>query len=260
MASHTSIHFAIPGAARRCGWLALLIGVLAASARATIIDFETTPGGTPPTDDLTLPYTSPYVFPGLSVSFGIDANSDGTVDTNAVFEHAGLDPFEPPNGGFAGSAGTDTADPGFTAQLGNFFLRGPTGGADFGLFAIDYSGSTVVTAASGEIWDIDGTASPADLPASPRNTRYAPTTPRTICWPRRFRRSAYSLPRLRRSTANPGLFPSAASPPASPKSRSTSPARSPAASDWRSTISIPRAQPCRSRPAVVCWPVSPSAC
>jgi hypothetical protein len=83
-----------------------------------------------------------------------------------VFEHAGLDPFEPPNGGFSGSSGTDTADPGFGAQLGNFFLRGPTGGADFGIFVITYSGSTLVTAASGEIWDIDGTAVLGGPPAT----------------------------------------------------------------------------------------------
>lgn len=133
----------------------------ATGTHAALIDFETTPGGGAPSDDLSLPLGSPYTFasiPGLQVRFGIDANSDGVVETNSVFEHAGLDPFEPPNGGFSGSAGTDTADAGFAAQLGNFFLRGPTGGADFGIFVITYSGTTIVTAASGEIWDIDGTA------------------------------------------------------------------------------------------------------
>lgn len=129
-----------------------------ASTNAALIDFETTPAGVAPTDDLSLSIATPYTFPGLNIYFGIDGNSDGIVETNAVFEHAGLDLFEPPNGGFSGSSGTDTADPGFTAQLGNFFMRGPNGGADFGLFVITYSGSTLVTAASGEIWDIDGTA------------------------------------------------------------------------------------------------------
>jgi hypothetical protein len=136
-------------------------------ANAALIDFETTPGGGAPSNDLSLPTTSPYIFPGLGVSFGIDFNSDGIVETNTVFEHAAPDPFEPPNRGFEGSAGGDTADPGFTAQLGNFFLRGPTGGADFGLFVITYSGTTLVTAASGEIWDIDGTA---QSPGGPGNT------------------------------------------------------------------------------------------
>lgn len=136
----------------------------ATSGFAALIDFETTPAGVTPTDDLPLLSTSAYVFPGLSVSFGIDANSDGTVDADAVFEHAGLDPSEPPNGGFSGSAGTDTADPGFTAQLGNWFLRSPVGGSDFGQLIITYTSSSPVTAASGEIWDIDGTAQVAGGP------------------------------------------------------------------------------------------------
>ena len=112
-----------------------------------------------PTDDLSLLSTSTYNFPGLQIGFGLDSNSDGTVDTDAVFEQAGHDPLtEPPNGGFSGSAGVDTADAGFTAQLGNWFLRSPVGGSDFGVLVITYTGSTLVTAASGEIWDIDGTA------------------------------------------------------------------------------------------------------
>jgi hypothetical protein len=125
---------------------------------ASIIDFETTPAGVTPLDDAPLSSLTPYVYPGLLISFGLDGNSDGIVDTNAVFEHAGLDPAEPPNAGFSGSSGTDTADPGFTAQLGNWFLRSPVGGSNFGTLVITYSGSTIVTAASGEIWDIDGTA------------------------------------------------------------------------------------------------------
>ena len=141
------------------GALMFVVGVLVATAApAALIDFETTPAGAAPSNDLTLPITTPYVFPGLSIGFGIDSDLNDVVDTNTVFEHVGTDPFEPPNRGFEGSSGNDTADPGFTAQLGNFFLRGPTTGADFGLLVINYSGSTVVTAASGEIWDIDGTA------------------------------------------------------------------------------------------------------
>jgi len=144
--------------------LILIAWALAASsaAAASLIDFETTPAGVAPSDDLPLSYLTPYTYPGLQVSFGLDGNLDGNVDTLPtewpVFEHAGLDPFEPPNGGFSGSSGTDTADPGFTAQLGSWFLRSPVGGSDFGHLVINYSGTTVVTAASGEIWDIDGTA------------------------------------------------------------------------------------------------------
>jgi hypothetical protein len=141
--------------------LAFLIG---SPTMAAIIDFETTPAGITPTDDMPLSRFTPYVFPGLNISFGLDTNSDGTVDTNAVFEHAGLDPGEPPNAGFSGSSGTDTADPGFTAQLGNWFLRSPVGGSDFGLLVITYASSFTVTAASGEIWDIDGTRQPGGPP------------------------------------------------------------------------------------------------
>ena len=140
--------------------MAITLTCLIAAARtnAAIIDFETTPAGIAPVDDLPLSFLTPYNFPGLQISFGIDSNSDGIVDTSPRFEHIGLGIAEPPNGGFQGSSGPDTADPGFAAQLGNWFLRGPSGPFDFGLLVISYSGTTVVTAAGGEIWDIDGTA------------------------------------------------------------------------------------------------------
>src|SRR6266480_374234 len=77
-------------------WLLSANGAIAAS----IIDFETTPASLTPVDDAPLSSLTPYVYPGLQISFGLDGNSDGTVDTDAVFEHAGLDPGEPPNGGF----------------------------------------------------------------------------------------------------------------------------------------------------------------
>jgi hypothetical protein len=126
-------------------------------ASAALIDFETTPLGLPSSNDQVLPFFSAYTFPGLQVSFGFDSNSDGLVDTNPVFEHAGLDAMEPPFAGFSGSSGTDTADPGFGSQLGQYFLRSPVGGSDFGKLIINYLSSFPVTAASGEIWDIDGT-------------------------------------------------------------------------------------------------------
>lgn len=148
--------------------LLLAVGVWVETPVAgAVIDFETTPAGVTPTDDASLSMFTPYVYPGLSISFGLDTNTDGTIDTDTVFEHAGLDVGEPPNGGFSGSSGTDTADPGFGAQLGNWFLRSPVGGSDFGVLVITYSSSTPVTAASGEIWDIDGTA---QVPGGPGDT------------------------------------------------------------------------------------------
>lgn len=140
------------------------VGLPGCWLHAAVIDFETTPAGITPTDDATLSSSSPYVFPGLSISFGLDSDSNGVVDTDAVFEQAGTYSGEAPNAGFSGSSGIDTADPGFGAQLGNWFLRSPVGGSNFGVFVINYSGSTVVTAASGEIWDIDGTAAFAGGP------------------------------------------------------------------------------------------------
>ena len=137
------------------------------STSAALIDFETTPFGLTPIDDTPLSMFTPYMYPGLNISFGLDTNTDGTIDTDTVFEHAGLDVGEPPNGGFSGSSGTDTADPGFGPQLGNWFLRSPVGGSDFGVLVITYASSTPVTAASGEIWDIDGTA---QVPGGPGDT------------------------------------------------------------------------------------------
>mgnify|MGYP001794952326 CR=1 FL=1 len=61
-----------------------------------------------------------------------------------------------------------------TAQLGNWFLRSPIGGSNFGTLVITYAGPTVVTAASGEIWYIDGTA---QFPGGPGDTSRLRRTP-----------------------------------------------------------------------------------
>jgi hypothetical protein len=132
-------------------------------AHAVLIDFESTPAGVLPADDQPLSPSTPYSFPGLQIGFGFDGNLDGVVDPALadwpVFEQAGTYLGEGTSVGFAGSSGFDTADPGFGAQLGNWFLRSPHGGSDFGKLVITYTSGFAVTAASGEIWDIDGTAS-----------------------------------------------------------------------------------------------------
>jgi hypothetical protein len=137
------------------------------TSHAALIDFETTPAGVTPTDDGVLSSLTPYTLGGVQVAFGFDANSDGIVDVAdldldgipdgyARFEQAGTFPGET-DAGFSGSDGVDTADVGFAGQLGNWFLRSPVPGSDFGQFIITYvSSSAPVTAASGEIWDIDG--------------------------------------------------------------------------------------------------------
>ena len=134
-------------------------------AGASLITFDTDPNGNTPNDDTDL--TSPYCVDGLQVSFGFYLSGvDGSL-SNAVFEKTGGDSSQ--NSGFwneQGYSGTryDTADPGYQQKLGDYFLRQPTGYSDFGTFRIQYSranGSSTAlpTAASGEIWDIDGTSS-----------------------------------------------------------------------------------------------------
>jgi hypothetical protein len=136
---------------------ALLLGLSAgAPAAAQLIDFETTPAGIAPTDDAALSSLTPYTAGAALVNFGFDIDTNGTIDTNAVFEMAGTFTGETPNAGFGGSSGIDTADPGFGPQLGNWFLRSPVGGSDFGHLVIQYTAGFPVTAASGEVWDIDG--------------------------------------------------------------------------------------------------------
>jgi hypothetical protein len=126
-----------------------------AQVPASVIDFETTPAGLTPMDDSFLSSGTPYNIPGLQVSFGFDTDSNGSIDSDGRFEQTGTYQGEPISA-FQGSSGADTPDPGFAAQLGNWFLQSPTPGSQFGRFAIQYSSTFPVTAASGEIWDIDG--------------------------------------------------------------------------------------------------------
>lgn len=132
--------------------MAALVGQMAAAA---LIDFETTPAGVAPVDDAPLPSGTPYSFPGLQVSFGFDLDSNGSIDSDGLFELAGSSGLDT-IGGFQGSNGQDTADTGYAGQLGQWFLKSPMPGQQFGRFVIQYSSSFPVTAASGEIWDIDG--------------------------------------------------------------------------------------------------------
>jgi hypothetical protein len=138
--------------------LTLTLAVWSNSALA-IIDFETAPGGGSPTDDGQI--LGPYTDSGVQITFGFDEDNNGSVETPATFERAGTFQGENPNIGFVGSDDgittvPDTADTGFGGQLGNWFLRGSTFGTPFGRFVIQYSSSFPVTAAGGEIWDIDG--------------------------------------------------------------------------------------------------------
>lgn len=117
---------------------------------AQVITFETTPSGVTPADDGVLGLATPYSVGALSITFGFDADLNGIPETTSHFERIGTDGTD----GFAACNGLDAAAAGFEPQLGDFFLRGVSGG-DFGHLIIKYSGGTV-NGASGEIWDIDG--------------------------------------------------------------------------------------------------------
>jgi hypothetical protein len=138
---------------------------LAGVASAQLIDFETTPSGAVPLDDQVLGWANPYLFPGGQVQFGFDTDLDTVIDADALFELIGTTVTEGMNAGFQGSDGIDTADAGFTAQLGDWFLRSSLPGSDFGHFVIQYTSSFPVTAASGEVWDIDGTPGQGGSPS-----------------------------------------------------------------------------------------------
>jgi len=135
-----------------CLAAAALTASFAASAGGSVIDFETTPTGGIPVDNELLSTTATYAFSSGTVSFGFDTDSDGTVDTDAVFEQTGTDTTL----AFQSAAGDDSALAGFEAQLGDFFLRPNPPFTEFGLFVITYSSTSVIASASGEIWDIDG--------------------------------------------------------------------------------------------------------
>ncbi len=132
----------------------LLLSAL--NTEAGIIDFETTALGGLPTDNSSIAFTDTFMADSVSVRFGFDSNFDGVLDTMAAFEEVGN--IEPVNEtGFWGfGAAKDTAAPGFTSQLGSFFLRQSDPYQPFGVFTILYDADNPVTEASGEIWDIDG--------------------------------------------------------------------------------------------------------
>lgn len=146
-------------------WLSLnlalffLLASLKLPSIADVITFEMTPGGSTPVDNASL--IAPYsLLGGGNVTFffdndGNNAFSPGT-DTLPVFEAYGADINEGFANGMTGIA--DTANGGLAGQLGSFFLRQLQPGAPPPPFIVDYNTSLVITALSGEIWDIDGSA------------------------------------------------------------------------------------------------------
>jgi hypothetical protein len=136
--------------------LTVILGLIASGTalHAQVIDFETLSDGGKPSDNMSLGLDDAYSVNGVNITMGFDQDGDNSTDTEAVFEQVG---DADPDFGFGTCSGIlDTADQKFESQLGEFFLRQPISGGEFGVFIIDYEGETKVTGASGEIWDIDG--------------------------------------------------------------------------------------------------------
>jgi len=121
---------------------------------AGTINFETRPNGTTPTDNEEL--TASYVDASTVISFGFDTDGDLAIDVNARFEKRGNDAI------FAYLTDTDEdADKTGTGQGGEWTLRRPKTPepnpvyiSEGDAFLVKYSG-TLVSSASGEMWDID---------------------------------------------------------------------------------------------------------
>lgn len=135
----------------------MVVATLASLARAAVIDFETTPAAVAPTDDAFL--SAPYnISGGGTVTFFFDANGNlsygAGIDGRPVFEAYGADILD----GFANGITSinDTANGGLASQLGSYFLRQLQPGGVPQPFIVDYNTAQVITALSGEIWDIDG--------------------------------------------------------------------------------------------------------
>ncbi len=138
--------------------LVALMACVSQPAAAAVIDFETTPGGGTPVDNAAL--AAPYnIAGGGTVAFFFDNNGNNSfdpgTDTLPVFEAYGQDGTD----GFANehTGVNDTANGGLAGQLGNFFLRQLQPGTPPPPFIVDYNTTQIITALSGEIWDIDGT-------------------------------------------------------------------------------------------------------
>jgi hypothetical protein len=134
-----------------------LVVSLSLPAAGAVIDFETTPAGATPVDNA--PLSTPYnIAGGGTVSFYFDTNGNNAydvgTDVDPIFEAYGPDGLD----GFANATTgmNDTANGGLAGQLGNFFLRQLQPGTIPPPFIVDYNTSQVITALSGEIWDIDG--------------------------------------------------------------------------------------------------------
>ncbi|MEM7755913.1 MAG: hypothetical protein AAF297_09790 [Planctomycetota bacterium] len=128
---------------------------MSGTAFGQAINFETLPDGvTSPNDELQLPLSAEYEVDGVRVRIGADTTGDAVADTPLLFEAVG---GADPGSAFSSSLGADTPAPAFALGLGSWFLKtAPTGALRI---VVEYDRD--VSAAAGEIWDIDGRADPA---------------------------------------------------------------------------------------------------
>jgi len=143
----------------QAGVCVLTLGVMTiGSVQAGVVTFEQTPGGSTPTDNSVL--STKYTVDDVEIEFSVFVGGGAALE-QPVFERVGAQADElAADSGFSfgtqGSAVFDTAANTFGPQLGDWFLRFGDG-RSLHTLVIDYTnlGSTPVTGASGEIWDID---------------------------------------------------------------------------------------------------------
>lgn len=148
----------------------LVAGLIAgASSAHAVVNFESI-GGVTPVDNASLSTSQQFTDGGATFSFGVDNGSSAgiSLDESVYIEAVGSSDddsgFAYDQGGSGSVNSHDSEDPSNTqAGLGNFFLRTGTlesGGTTPNTFVIQYDYSApdaaAVTAASGQIWDIDG--------------------------------------------------------------------------------------------------------
>jgi len=136
--------------------VAALVALLTVSlsSHALVVDFESTPGGSTPTDNDGI--TGIFTDGTVSVQVGFSTDGDFDRDINATYENVGHvdgDPFGYFNGG-----GTGPIDsPNTPGAMGGFFARSNGFPADTSqIFIIDYVNALGTEGLSAEIWDIDG--------------------------------------------------------------------------------------------------------
>ncbi len=148
----------------------LLILALAGTASASLIDFETLPGGGTPVDNQTVSTQYAAIADG-GVSFYYDGNNDGVPDLidpqnpqlgsmPMYLERSGpadgINDIDPQGYIYDQTSTADLIDPSETRTLGNFFLRAPTEVVDRSPFSMIVQYTQPTSAFSGEIWDVDG--------------------------------------------------------------------------------------------------------